>query len=73
MAKAKRQDRWQQLRGEARARWNRLTDSDIDSVQGNIERLIDALRARYGYGRATAVHEITSWSKALRGHHHAHA
>jgi uncharacterized protein YjbJ (UPF0337 family) len=66
MAKAKQTDRWQQLRGAAQSRWNRLTDHDIDSVHGNIERLIEALRTRYGYPRATAVREITNWSKALR-------
>lgn len=66
MNKIKRQDRWQQLRGAARSRWNRLTEQDVDAVHGNIERLIDALRSRYGYGREVAVREITSWSRALR-------
>lgn len=66
MTRGKRQDRWQQLRGAARSRWDRLTQQDVDSVHGNIERLIDALRARYGYGRDVAVREITTWSKALR-------
>jgi hypothetical protein len=66
MAKARQTDRWQQLRGAAKARWDRLTDHDVESVHGNIERLIEALRARYGYPRATAVREITDWSKALR-------
>ena len=66
MTKAKRQDRWLQLRGAARSRWNRLTEQDVDSVHGNIERLIDAVRARYGSGRDMAVREITMWSKALR-------
>jgi len=66
MTKAKRQDRWLQLRSAARSRWDRLTEQDVNSVHGNIERLIDALRARYGYGRDVAVREITKWSKALR-------
>ena len=66
MTKAKRQDRWLQLRGAARTRWDRLTEQDVDAVHGNIERLIDALRARYGYGRDVAVREITTWSRMLR-------
>ena len=66
MTKAKRQDRWLQLRGAARTRWDRLTEQDVDSVHGNIERLIDALRARYGYGRDVAVREITTWIRMLR-------
>ena len=66
MTRKKPQDRWQQLRGAARSRWARLTEHDVDAVHGNIERLIEALRTRYGYARATAVREITEWSKALR-------
>jgi hypothetical protein len=28
--------KWQQLKGEARIQWGRLTDDDLDQIQGNI-------------------------------------
>jgi hypothetical protein len=49
-----------------KARWNLLTDADIESVAGNVERLIDLLQTRYGYGRRTALREINLWSQSLR-------
>ena len=30
--------KWQQLKGEARVQWGRLTDDDLDQIQGNAEK-----------------------------------
>lgn len=60
-------NRWQQRIQDVKARWDRLTESDIINVQGNAERLIDLLQTRYGYPRRTAIREITLWSQSLRG------
>jgi hypothetical protein len=49
-----------------KARWNLLTVAAIESVAGNVERLIDLLQTRYGYGRRTALREINLWSQSLR-------
>jgi hypothetical protein len=59
--------RWQQRIQDVKARWDRLTESDIINVQGNAERLIDLLQTHYGYPRRTAIREITLWSRSLRG------
>jgi hypothetical protein len=66
-ARVNHHDRWQQLRADARRRWTRLTEEDLDSVAGNAERLVDALRARYHYARSTALREITLWRNSLVG------
>ena len=58
--------RWQELRSAVRARWDKLTDADIDGVRGNSERLLDVLQARYGYTRQTAELEVTAWRRTLR-------
>jgi hypothetical protein len=54
------------MQSQVKAKWNLLTDADIASIQGNVERLIDVLQARYGYGRRTALREINLWSQSLR-------
>lgn len=66
MARRTAADRWHQLKSNVKTRWNRLTDADIEGVQGNVERLIELLQARYGYGRGMALREITLWSRSLR-------
>ena len=50
--------KWQQLKGEARIQWGRLTDDDLDQVQGNIQKLAGKLQERYGYERAEADREV---------------
>ena len=49
--------KWQQLKGEARIQWGKLTDDDLDQIQGNIEKLAGKLQERYGYERAQADRE----------------
>lgn len=66
MTRKRTTSRWQQMSTAVKARWTLLTDSDIESVAGNVERLIDLLQARYGYGRRTALREINLWSQSLR-------
>jgi hypothetical protein len=42
--------------------WDRLTEQDLLYIDGRFERLVDALRVRYGFGRAEAertVRELT--------------
>lgn len=50
--------KWQQIKGEARIQWGRLTDDDLDQIQGNIEKLAGKLQERYGYERAEADKEV---------------
>ena len=55
--------KWHQLKGEAKVRWGKLTDDDLDQVSGNAEKLIGRIQQRYGYAREQAereVHEFTN-------------
>jgi uncharacterized protein YjbJ (UPF0337 family) len=50
--------KWQQLKGEARIQWGRLTDDDLDQIQGNAEKLAGKLQERYGYAQEQAKNEV---------------
>jgi hypothetical protein len=60
-----REQRWHEIRDLAKARWSRLRDADIDDVRGNVDRLVDALRARYGYAHWFAEREILDWRRSI--------
>ncbi len=66
MTRQQAHSRWDQVKGRVKQRWDRLTDEDIEQVRGNLERLVDALRDRYGYDRWSAEKEINSWRRTLR-------
>jgi uncharacterized protein YjbJ (UPF0337 family) len=52
------QGKWKQMRGSAKEWWGKLTDSDLDRVEGKIENLTGALQEKYGYTREKAGEEI---------------
>ncbi len=38
---------WDAIRGPVKARWSRLTDRELDDVQGNAEVLIGMIQEKY--------------------------
>jgi hypothetical protein len=58
-------DRWIHLKPLVRQQWASLTDDDIDSVRGNLERLVDVLQVRHNYNRMHAEREIARWRREL--------
>jgi uncharacterized protein YjbJ (UPF0337 family) len=57
--------KWQELKGQVRQQWGKLTDDDLARLSGKTEELAGVLRQRYGYGKAQAEIEINNW---LRDH-----
>lgn len=53
--------KWQELRGQVRQRWGKLTEDDLTRLSGKTEELAGALQQRYGYGKAQAEMEINHW------------
>lgn len=52
---------WMQLKGKVRQQWGKLTDDEVDQMQGNAEMLIGKIQERYGYERAQAEREVERW------------
>ncbi len=55
--------KWKQIRGKAKVWWGKLTDDDLDKVEGNYEKLIGLLQEKYGYTREEAEEE---WEKRTK-------
>ena len=53
--------RWNELKGDIRTRWGKLTDDDVMQVQGQAEKMIGMLQQRYGYKREQAEQEINDF------------
>ena len=50
--------KWKQMRGQVKIWWGKLTDDDLDTVEGNFDKLIGLLQMKYGYTRQQAEEEI---------------
>ena len=50
--------RWNQVKGEVRRRWGKLTDDDFERIGGQKDKLIGLIQERYGYAREQAEEEV---------------
>jgi uncharacterized protein YjbJ (UPF0337 family) len=52
------QGQWTQLKGRIRKQWGKLTDDDVDQVQGDAEVLSGKIQERYGRTKDEARKEV---------------
>ena len=53
--------KWKELKGDMTNKWGKLTDDDVNQIQGDTEKLIGKLQQRYGMTREQAQKEVYSW------------
>lgn len=59
------QGKWKQLRGNIKTAFGKLTDDDLLQADGNADKMMGALQARYGYTKEKAQ---TEWNKFAHQH-----
>jgi uncharacterized protein YjbJ (UPF0337 family) len=56
---------WKQFKGKARQQWGKLTDDDLDVIEGKRTELSGKLQARYGYAKDEAEKNIDTWLNSV--------
>ena len=54
---------WRQFTGRVKQRWGKLTDDDLDRIDGRREELEGALQETYGIAKDQAKKEIDEFIK----------
>jgi uncharacterized protein YjbJ (UPF0337 family) len=54
---------WVKAKGKLRQQWGKLTDDDVDVINGKREELAGRLQERYGYQKEQAEKAIDEWMK----------
>lgn len=49
---------WKQVRGVVKQWWGKLTDNDLERINGRVEQLTGIIQERYGYTRQQAEKEV---------------
>jgi uncharacterized protein YjbJ (UPF0337 family) len=55
---------WTQLKGQVREQWGKLTNDDLDQIQGRSEQLVGKIQALYGIARDEAQRQFDVWEPA---------
>jgi uncharacterized protein YjbJ (UPF0337 family) len=58
--------KWTQFKGQVKQRWGRLTDDDLDVINGRRDQLAGVLQERYGLAKEAAENEIRDFLEADR-------
>ena len=56
---------WKQLKGKAREQWGKLTDDQMDVINGRREILSGKIQEAYGIGKDEAERQINDWERRL--------
>lgn len=57
--------KWTQLKGQAQAKWGKLTDDVFDVAEGNTKYLVGKLQETYGWDRDRAEREVHDFERTL--------
>jgi uncharacterized protein YjbJ (UPF0337 family) len=55
--------KWKQLKGSVKAKWGKLTDDDLDVIDGEREQLIGRIQERYGVAKEEAQRQVDEWKE----------
>jgi len=65
--------KWKQMKGAAKQQWGKLTDDDLDVINGQNESLIGKLQERYGIAKEEAQKQVDQWVKSVKFDEPAHS
>lgn len=56
---------WTQFRGKVQENWGKLTDDDLDRIEGKRDQLLGAVQKRYGIARDEAEKQVDKFESSL--------
>jgi uncharacterized protein YjbJ (UPF0337 family) len=56
---------WKQFSGKVKEKWGKLTDDDLQIINGQQEQLIGRIQERYGVAKDDAQKQVKNWVGGL--------
>ena len=55
--------KWKRMKGTLREHWDRLTDADVEGVEGSRERLLQKIQQRYDESKEWAEKKLKEYER----------
>lgn len=59
---------WEQLKGRVKQQWGKLTDQDLEQLQGHVEELAGKIQQRYGLAKEEAERQAREFRSRNNWH-----
>ncbi|MHB8524536.1 MAG: CsbD family protein [Candidatus Acidiferrales bacterium] len=60
------QGKWKQYQGKAKVKWGKLTDDDLNVIDGNRQQLVGKLQEYYGITKEVAEKQTQEFADTLK-------
>lgn len=57
------QGKWKQVKGTVKERWGKLTDDDVDVINGQSDQLVGKIQEKYGIAKEEAQRQVDDWAR----------
>jgi uncharacterized protein YjbJ (UPF0337 family) len=57
---------WKQFKGEVQKQWGKLTNDQLDQIEGNREKLVGQIQENYGVARDEAEKQVKEFEKTRK-------
>jgi uncharacterized protein YjbJ (UPF0337 family) len=54
------------MKGSLKSRWGKLTDDDLDVIEGQKDQLVGRIQERYGIAKDEAQKQVDEWNRVNR-------
>jgi uncharacterized protein YjbJ (UPF0337 family) len=54
--------KWNDVKGQVKERWGRLSDDDLTRAEGKRDRLVGLIQQKYGVAKEKAEDELNDWA-----------
>lgn len=58
------QGKWKQVKGTVKERWGKLTDDDVDVINGQNDQLVGKIQEKYGIAKEEAQRQVEDWMRS---------
>lgn len=57
---------WKQAKGMIKKTWGKLTDDEIDQIEGGYDNLVGKVQEQYGYKKEEAREQVNNFMKSMK-------